>query len=465
MLKSRHIDRICIAVILVALVITTAFMFGEFLGIRKSTDEPEYQKRIFDDGYVHEIDLKVDDWEGFLENAPQEEYISCDIVIDGEQFNNVGVRVKGNNSRSLVEEYGLSRYSFKVEFDHYTDGGSYYGLDKLNLDASFQDNSYLKNYMAYDMMRHMEVPAPLCSYAWIKVNGYDWGLYLALEEPEEAFAKRSFGKNHGKLYKPDYKDVYAPNNDVALKYTGDDPENYDNIFRKAKFKTSAEDEKRLIESLKVLSENEEPEKAVNVDEVMRYFTVQSFVINLDSYLGPTGHNYFLYEEDGVLSMLPWDYNLAFCTYSLGMPEPVNDAGLYVNFPIDTPADGEVMTNRPMFHNLMLHEEYYKLYHSLYDDFIETYFENGYFDMKTAEISKMISPYVEVDPTAYCSYEDYLTGVRTFRDFCTARAISVRKQLDGEIPSSINGQSRDKSGFVDASHIWLPDMGEIDDLRD
>ena len=36
---------------------------------------------------------------------------------------------------------------------------------KLSLDASFQDNSYLKTWLVYHMMAYMEVPAPLCSYA------------------------------------------------------------------------------------------------------------------------------------------------------------------------------------------------------------------------------------------------------------------------------------------------------------
>ena len=61
---------------------------------------------------------------------------------------------------------------------------------------------------------------------------------------------------------------------------------------------------------------------------------------------------------GVISILPWDYNLAFATYSLGMPDPINDAELYVNYPIDTPASGEVMLNRPLYHNLMQTEEYF-----------------------------------------------------------------------------------------------------------
>ena len=80
----------------------------------------------------------------------------------------------------------------------FLDGGNYYGLDKFSLDASFQDNSYLKTYMAYDMMAFMGVPAPLCSYTWVTVNGEDWGLFLAVEEPEEAFARRNFGKDVSK---------------------------------------------------------------------------------------------------------------------------------------------------------------------------------------------------------------------------------------------------------------------------
>ena len=329
MLKHKYMDGICLIIFSIALFAVIFFYFGERLGLRHAETEQPYVDKIFDDSYVHSIDLQVENWEAFLESASGEEYQSCDITIDGERFENVGLRVKGNNSKNLVEKYGHERYSLKVEFDHYSSEMNYYGLDKMSLDASFQDNSYLKNYMTFDMMRHMDVPSPLCSYTWVTVNGQDWGLFLALEEPEEAFAIRNFGRDHGRLYKPDYKDVNAENPDVALKYIDDREESYDNIFRKAKFDISTADKQRLIRSLKDLSEGKNLEQAVHVDEVLRYFTVQVFVVNLDSYLGPTGHNYYLYEEDGRLSMLPWDYNLAYCTYSLGKPDPVNDSRLYV----------------------------------------------------------------------------------------------------------------------------------------
>ena len=115
---------------------------------------------------------------------------------------------------------------------------------------------------------------------------------------EEAFARRNFGNDHGKLYKPDYRFLNAENADVALRYIDDNPDSYPGIFENAKFKGSEADQKRVIEALKTLSTGENLEIAVNVDEVLRYFTVQVFVMNWDSYLGHTGHNYFCMRRTG-----------------------------------------------------------------------------------------------------------------------------------------------------------------------
>ncbi|WP_346904954.1 CotH kinase family protein [Faecalicatena contorta] len=464
MLKSKYIDRICIAAAVLALVITILFMNGEALGLIPASAAPGYETRLFDDTRVHTLDIIMEDWMGFLETAGKEEYSACTIVIDGEEFSNVGLRVKGNNSRRLTEKYNLDRYSLKIEFDHYT-AGSYYGFDKFSLDASFQDNTYMKTWITYDMMKYMDIPTPLCSYTWVRVNNEDWGLFLAIEEPEEAFAKRNFGSDYGQLYKPDYRSLNAENADVGLRYTDDEYDSYDNIFRNAKFDLTDADKTRLIESLRALSTGENLESAINVDEVLRYFTVQVFVVNLDSYLGKTGHNYFLYEKDGILSILPWDYNLAFATYSLGMPDPINDSTYYVNYPINTPASGEIMRNRPLYHNLMKKNEYFSQYHYYFGQLITGYFESGRFEELVQQTNVMIAPYVEQDPTAFCSYEEYQLAVDTIRDFCLLRAESIRGQLNGTIPSTIAGQREDTSNFVDASSVWLPDMGEIEDLKD
>ena len=63
---------------------------------------------------------------------------------------------------------------------------------------------------------------------------------------------------------------------------------------------------------------------------------------------------------------------------------------------------------------------------------------------------LIAPYVQKDPTAFCSYEDFHLAADTITDFCLLRAKSVRGQLDGTIPSTIRGQAEDQSRFSAAN---------------
>lgn len=463
-MNRRRLARFTVVAICILIITVIGLLDAKSPISHVSESDIHYSQKLFDKSRVHTVDILIDDWNTFLEKAAEEQYSACSVVIDGEAFKNVAVRAKGNNSLRLTNQYGGNRYSLKIEFDHYGPV-NYYGLDKLSLDSSFQDNSYLKTWITFDMMEHMNVPTPLCSYTWVRVNGEDWGLFLAVEEPEEAFLQRNYGDNYGNLYKPDYKSLNAENADVALRYIDDNPNSYPNIFDNAKTKPTLNDRKQLISALKTLSTGENLETAVNVDEVLRYFTVQVFVVNMDSYLGRTGHNYFLYEDKGVISIIPWDYNLAFATYSLGMPNPINDSTLYVNYPINTPASGEVMTKRSLYHNLMKNNEYYAKYHEYFDRLINEYFESGYFEQFVEQTTKMISHYVKKDPTAFCSYEDYLVATETITNFCMLRAESVRGQLSGKIGSTIKAQSESKANFVDASSVWLPDMGEIADLKD
>lgn len=104
---------------------------------------------VIDTSAVHTIDIVMDDWDGFLDTCTNEEYTICTVVIDNESYKNVGIRAKGNTSLTQVASYGNDRYSFKIEFDHYDNTKSYYGLDKLSLNNILQDNTYLKDYLSY----------------------------------------------------------------------------------------------------------------------------------------------------------------------------------------------------------------------------------------------------------------------------------------------------------------------------
>lgn len=262
---------------------------------------------------------------------------------------------------------------------------------------------------------------------------------------------------------PRRKEEFTPEivkcGDLSLIYSDDEYNGYSNIFDNAKTDITDEDKERLIASLKSLNENSDIENVVNVDEVIRYFVVHNFVCNFDSYTGSMIHNYYLYEEDGQLSMIPWDYNLAFGGFSAGGGGS-DSATQMVNYPIDTPVSGGTIDSRPMLAWIFADESYTELYHTYFDTFISEYFESGYFENLITETENLIASYVEQDPTKFCTYEEFETGVDTLKSFCLLRAESIRGQLDGTIPSTSDGQQEDDSALVDASSISLTDMGSM-----
>ncbi|MBE5947590.1 MAG: spore coat protein CotH [Lachnospiraceae bacterium] len=495
MSTHKHIDKICCVIVALSLVVTLLFMNGEKLGIVASAKSIGYENRLFDFERVHTIDVVMDDWDSFIETCENEEYAECSVVIDGEAYKNVGIRAKGNTSLSTVSQMDSERYSFKIEFDQYDSTKSYYGLDKLSLNNIIQDNSYMKDFLVYRLMEDFGVAAPLCSYVYITVNGEDWGLYLAVEGVEDAFLQRNYGNDYGELYKPDSLsfgggrgngmdfnmedfdfgsdrwnkvdtslsdkmnlDGNMPggmgSSDVKLQYIDDEYDSYSNIFDNAKTDITDADKTRLIDALEALCSGENIESVVDIDVVLRYFVVHNFVVNGDSYTGSMVHNYYLYEEGGQLSMIPWDYNLAYGTFQR------SDATGTVNEPIDSPVSGGSTDDRPMVAWIFESEEYAESYHQYFAEFIEKYFDSGYVEELIENTAEMIAPYVEKDPTKFCTYEEFETGVETIKQFCLLRAESVSGQLEGIIPSTSEGQSEDSSTLVDASMITISDMGTM-----
>ncbi len=523
MSTHKHIDVICCAVLAVTMILAALFSCAERFGIKWADTAVKYAEKLFDTSAVHSIDIVMDDWESFIGNCRSEEYSACTVVIDNEAYGNVAIRGKGNTSLTQVEAYGNDRYSFKIEFDHYENGKSYYGLDKLCLNNIIQDNTYMKDYLCYRMMGDMGVASPLCSYAYITVNGEDWGLYLAVEGVEEGFLRRNFGSGYGELYKPDSTDMGGgrgngagfdmnelagdipenfggemPNDfdggmcdfdgkmpngfdgempdfdgeipdfgggmrenlgglmssdDVLLKYIDDEAESYPNIFDNAKTDVTDADKTRLTEALKRLSEGDDVENAVDTDAVIRYFAVHDFVLNFDSYTGSMIHNYYLYEENGVLQMIPWDYNLAFGGFG-----SAESAEKLVNYPIDTPVSGGDIEDRPMLSWIFASEEYTERYHECLSELIDKYFDGDSFEGMLDRLTEMIAPYVERDPTKFCTYGEFELGSETLKKFCLLRAESIEAQLGGKIGTTHDTQ--EAGTLVRADGINISDMGSM-----
>jgi hypothetical protein len=183
--------------------------------------------------------------------------------------------------------------------------------------------------------------------------------------------------------------------------------------------------------------------------------VHNFVVNGDSYTGNMIHNFYLYEENGLISMLPWDYNLAYGGFQS------NDASAAVNDPIDTPlsiTDGD--TDRPAFDWIISNEEFTYEYHEYFKKFIDQMTKDNYLQNEIDKTYKLIYEYVAKDPTKFCTMEEFELAVKTIKTFLDLRIKSVEGQLDGSIPSTDSGQSADSSNLIDTGSLSLSDMGSM-----
>ena len=239
-----------------------------------------------------------------------------------------------------------------------------------------------------------------------------------------------------------------------LVYTDDNVESYSSIFDSAVFDTTKALQKKVIEALKGIATGENLEQYMNVEENLKYFAVNSFLVNYDSYTGNLKHNYYLYEQDGKLTMLPWDLNLAFAGFQS------NNAKSAVNDPIDTPVSGTTLEQRPMLGQLLSNETYLEQYHNYLDQLVKGYIESGRYEAVITQIKQLIDGYVKEDPTAFYTYDEFTEAVENLEAFCKLRGESVRGQLEGTIPSTEEEQQKDDSSLLETGDLSITAMGTM-----
>ncbi len=460
MIANKHITKIVIMLTVVGVsVCLLSVLFSEklALALENTGIEMEYDGALFDTTEILEVNILMenDDWEDMLSNAMAEEYYQCDVEVNGETFYRVGIRPKGNTSlSSIASDPTTDRYSLKLEFDQYVDGQTCYGLDKLILNNSYADATNMKEALIYDMFSYLGADASLYNYAKVSVNGEYWGVYLALEAVEDSFLLRNYGTENGELYKPDGMDMgerggFSMGGGADLNYIDDDTRSYSTIWEGEVTDTTEADHKRVVTALKHMAEGDEIEKYMDVDNLLRYMAVHAFSVNDDSLSGTMAHNYYLYETDGKLNILPWDYNLA-----LGGMGSGSDASSVVNETIEN-----VFKSTNFFDALMENDEYHRIYCDYLSKLAEEYLLGEGFEAFYERTREQIDTLVESDPNAFYSYEEYEVAADTFYEVVKLRGESIRMQLEEIQPDTVD-ETRISEKYVDASHLDLSVMGSM-----
>ena len=467
------------------------------VGRADSAESHTYAEHIFQDDTVNEINIEIDeaDWQDMLENPLEEEYHKANVTINGETVGNVAIRTKGNTSLTSVANSDSDRYSFKLDFDYYDNNGNYYGLKKLCLNNNYSDNSSMREYISYKIMGELGLDVPECAYSHITVNGEEWGLYLAVEPVDEVFLAEHFADATGDLYKPEGMGGTG----ADLVYNGDDISAYTGLNLKTNLNSS--DGKEILALMQALEDGEGLEEVLDVEKALKYIAANVALANFDSYLGMTTHNFYLYEENGRFTIIPWDMNLAFGGFGGGevdIYEPTkqsmggfgggdkrkdtqdNDAVTNATESTEAQADANNQPQppdnadmqgmpsmgsgeKPLVTTLLENETYRSMYEGYLKEIAEKYFTQEYMTELVTKIHDLIAPYVQNDPTAFCTYEEFEQACSTDPTdqyslvyYAVNMAESIENQLNGGEPT-FNTNSMKGGGFGGGG-MGGPDFG-------
>ena len=271
-------------------------------------------------------------------NYASEREVPCTFIALGDTLDSVGVRYKGNSSYGLASG---TKKSFKIDFDEFISGQRLDQLEMLNLNNSFKDPTLMREVLMYQYLNECGLTASRAAYANVYVNDEYRGLYVSVEESDEdEFLDEHFGESGGNLYKGD------PNG--TLQWLGTDT----NLYRTRYEKHSNEEEDdwsdlthfiNRLNNVPVADLPDSLESLLDIHALMKFFAVNTLLVNLDSYQG-TGHNYYIYHRsDGRFELYPWDLNEAFGNFAFTMPPNTvkNLDVFYLNLP----------NARPLFHRL------------------------------------------------------------------------------------------------------------------
>lgn len=362
------------------------------------------------------IDIKIEiaeeDFKSILSDPMAEEYKSANVTVDGTTIKNVGFRTKGNSTLKSVANTDSERYSFRIKLDKYVDGQNLLGLDEFVVNNMYSDPSYMREYLSYEALREIGANVPETVFANIYINNELYGFYLCVEAIDNSFLERSFGNNNGNLYKQEQgstlKDVEGSNYDKSELKVGDDE-------AKAGLKN-------FIKSLnEVKEEKGNIESVLDVDSALRYIAANTVLGSYDSYSGNMSHNYYLYEQNGKFTVIPWDYNMSMGGFGMG-------GGDATTIPIDEPVMGVKIENLPLINNLLLIEEYKEKYHEYVKQFL-TYLENS--EKRVEELATIIRPYIKADPTKFYTLEQFEANIKYSESTENSTGTTPTQNTDGK----------------------------------
>lgn len=441
--------------------------------------------KLFNKETIQDVKISIDEnnWNYLLQNAiDKPTVLASSVSIGDDTVKYVGIKTKGNLTLKEVWNSSSDRFSFTINFgkyintnNGYIDKQNLYGLRKVALNNIYGDATVMKEYLSYELMTKMGIPTPEYSLINLYINDEFYGVYMMVESIDSSLTQRTLGEKSDYLVKPESSGGDLIYDNSLDEYINDDGEFdfssiiYDNsgniiypndksnpLYKYNGLWENDEDTFedivdmlptifKWMKTLNKLNNTDNPntddyklalEEIIDVDSLIRYFAVNTYLVNLDSYQSEKMQNYALYiNETGRATIIPWDYNYSFGVYGLGSASDV------INFDIYNPVINTTLKDRPLLNVILQNHEYKALYEKYLNDITiiaseggttsdgDTYEENNFATILN-KYNKLLNNIYGNDPTAFYTLDEYNKATTSLKELIEQRGEAVLNQLNG-----------------------------------
>jgi spore coat protein H len=227
-------------------------------------------------------------------------------VSDGSRiYKDVAVQLKGAaGSFSRIDQ----RPSLTLKFDKNVKGQTFHGLEKISLNNSVQDPTYINEKISRELFQKAGIPVPRSDYALVTLNGKSLGLYVLVEGFNKQFLKRYFKNVSGNLYDGGFcQEITAGPLNVN---SGDKPQDQTDLDQLAEAASKARQNNRLAELSKVL----------DTDRFVTMIAMEVLLCHWDGYaMNRNNYRVFSDKESGKMVFMPHGMDQVLGIGGMGSP--------------------------------------------------------------------------------------------------------------------------------------------------
>ncbi|MDB9910460.1 CotH kinase family protein [Flavobacteriales bacterium] len=367
-----------------------------------------FSQDVFDIG-IRNIDIYFSqtNWDDSLDiyyaNGLSERLIADSILIDGVADQSVGIKYKGNSSYNVANV----KNPMNIKLDYVNNGQSIDGYNVLKLSNGFRDPSFVREVLSYEMASEY-MPSPKATYAKVTVNGTLIGLYTCVQSIDDDFTNENFYERKGPFFKVDNTGIIVPGCSGSLgilEYYSDT-----NCYQRAYEMESTDDWTELGNFLDTLNNHfTDVENVMDIDRTLWMMAFENLIVGLDGPINSIPHNFYLFKDNnGRFSPLLWDMNMAFGTFTNGLPNPVTNADLQELdiFHESTNSQNKLTTQ------IFSSDRYKRMYVAHIRTILNEQFVNNSYSTRALALQQLIDTEVNTDPNTFYSYTDFTDNTST-----------------------------------------------------